>query len=199
MQEQKFRHKMNLQLFADSPETPEGGDPNPVPTPDAKPDGKPNDVMIPKARFDEVNKETKALRKQLDEILAAQKTAEEDAAKKRGEYEQLYTSAQKDLDSFKGQAEQHGTRVQALESLLGQMLNARLEQIPEDMRDIIPENLTPEAKLAWIEKASAKGLFGTGKSPETPVGSGTNPAPGAQVDLAELSPFQLLAHGYGSK
>jgi ribonucleoside-triphosphate reductase len=133
--------------------------------------------MIPKARFDKVNEDFKTIKKQLDDILSKQKADEEEAAKKRGEYEQLFNTARTEADTFKGQAEQHGSRVQQLEAMLGEMLTAKIEAVPEAMRDLIPDNLAPEAKLAWIEKAQAKGLFGKGKEPDVPVGGSTNPPP----------------------
>ncbi|MFS0841160.1 hypothetical protein, partial [Paenibacillus sp. 1P03SA] len=148
----------------------------------------PKDIMIPKARFDEVNQNYKAAKEQLDKFLDAQRQAEEDAAKQRGEYEQLYTAAQQEAGKHKETADKSTARVQELEGILNGILETRLAAIPESMRDLIPDNLTSEQKLAWIDKAASKGVFGPGKTPEKPVGGPTNPP----QDSNRKSPQQAL-------
>ena len=54
------------------------------------------------------------------------------------------------------------------------MINSKLESIPEDMHDLIPQNLSTKERLTWIEKAQTKGLFETRKS-DQPIGGQTNP------------------------
>lgn len=204
MQEEQERRKsllkLDLQTFAGDPDPADPVDPAPPADPQdpGKPDPKPAEPMIPKSRFDEINKSYKAMQKQLDELLGKQKTDEEEAAKKRGEFESLYTAAKADLDGYKSKAEQNEGRVKELETLFGTMLEAKLATIPEELHDLIPENLTPEAKLAWIEKASAKGVFGTKKADE-PVGGPSNPRTPPAPDVSKLNAFQLLKAGYGSK
>ncbi|KTQ67270.1 hypothetical protein, partial [Enterobacter cancerogenus] len=163
--QKRFSLPLNLQLFGDEGGA-EGGNPTggTDPTPGGEPTPPnpeaPKDIMIPKTRFDEVNANYKSVKEQLDQFLAAQKQAEDDAAKQRGEYEQLYNTAQQEVGTYKEQAEKTSARVQELEGLLGTMLDTKLADIPEAMRDLIPENLSPEQKLAWIDKAAARGVFG---------------------------------------
>ncbi|KPD00599.1 hypothetical protein LR69_01251 [Geobacillus sp. BCO2] len=84
-----------------------------------------------------------------------------------------------------------------LESVVQSLLETKLSAIDEQYHDLIPDNLTPEEKLAWISKAEQKGLFA--KKEKTPIGEGTNPPSQARaVDLNNLSPRQLLSMGYGS-
>lgn len=200
--------KLHLQQFAETPATPETPNTPETPSAGSKNADVPNtpeaakEHMIPKSRFDEINTNYKTVKEQLDKILADQVKADEEGKKKQGKFEELYNTAKTDLDGFKSKAEQNEGRVKELESLFGTMLEAKLESIPEEMRELIPENLTPEAKLAWIEKAQAKGLFGTAnaKKPDEPVGGSTNPPANAgTVDVSTLSPFQLLQSGYGAK
>lgn len=85
-----------------------------------------------------------------------------------------------------------------LESVIQSLLETKLSAIDEQYRDLIPENLLPEEKLAWINKAEQKGLFA--KKPQAPIGEGTNPPSQVKaVDLGNLSPRQLLSMGYRSK
>ncbi|NNU88675.1 hypothetical protein ETC04_16455 [Geobacillus sp. MR] len=85
-----------------------------------------------------------------------------------------------------------------LESVVQSLLETKLSAIDEQFHDLIPDNLPPHEKLAWISKAEQKGLFA--KKPQTPIGESTNPSSQVKAaDLSNLSPRQLLAMGYGSK
>lgn len=194
--ERQYRYTLNLQTFAEEGPDDKG---NPeTPTPPATPEKLTDrEVMIPKARFDEVNTSYKDVKSQLDKLLEAQKQADEAAKKEQGKYEELYSTAQKEADGLKSKAETFEQRTQALETLISEMLKAKLEALPEEYRDIIPDDLSPEAKLGWIEKATAKGLFGAKKASQ-PIGDPTNPPKNA-ADLEALNPLQLLQAGYGSK
>ena len=197
MKKHTYRFPLNLQLFAEDPNGEQGGDPNEQTEPNGgEPTPKPG-TMIPKARFDEINGRYKDVQKQLDELLAAKRAAEEEEQRKRGEFEQLYTTASEQAATFKTQAEQIEARAQALEGVITGLLETRIAAVPEAMRELIPDNLTAEAKLAWIDKAQAKGLFGA--TEQKPIGGASNPPTHTQIDVSEMSPFQLLQAGYGSK
>lgn len=85
-----------------------------------------------------------------------------------------------------------------LESVVQSLLETKLSAIDEQFHDLIPDNLPPHEKLAWINKAEQKGLFA--KKQQTPIGESTNPSGQVKaVDLSNLSPRQLFAMGYGSK
>lgn len=196
MTDTRFKFPLNLQLFAEGEGAPaegegkdgagEGGEQKPQ-----------TGTMIPKARFDEVNNRYKDVQKQLDELLAAKRAAEEEEQRKRGEFEQLYTTASEQAAQFKTQAEQIEARAKALEGVITGLLETKLSTVPENMRELVPDNLTAEAKLAWIDKAQAAGLFG--KHEPKPVGGASNPSAHTQINVNEMSPFQLLQAGYGSK
>jgi chromosome segregation ATPase len=158
------------------------------------------DNFIPKSRFDEVNSKFKDVQKQLDQLLSEKSEQEKKAAEQRGEYEKLYKTAEEQLTTFKSQYEQTDARAKSLEGIITEMLDNRLKAIPEDLHELIPDGLTPEQRLAWIDKAERKGVFNTAKKSEQPVGEGTNPANNqAGADLTNMNPFQLLKAGYGRK
>src|SRR5699024_2610846 len=151
------------------------------------------DIMIPKTRFDEVNNKYKTAQEQLDNILQQQEQDELDKQKQQGEFEKLYNKATEDLQIYKGDYEKTSSRIEELEGIITSMLNSKLESIPEEFHDLIPENLSPEAKLDWISKADAKGLFKD--QSQEPVGGQTNPT-AKQTDLESLNVHQLMQSGY---
>lgn len=161
--------------------------------------------MIPKSRFDEVNNGFKALKEELDQIKAANKEAEEERqrseqeeAEKRGEFEQLYTKANTDLENVKAEHQTAKERVESLEGVINTLLEAKLDTIDKSYHDLIPENMTPEQKLSWVSAAEEKGLFG-GSNVSEPVGEPTNPSGKQEVDVDKLNPVQMLLSGYGRK
>lgn len=204
--------KMNLQFFAEEQEgnnaesSPaeaqntgqQQGVENKTSAPAQKEQQQNNEHMIPKSRFDEVNSKFKSVQEQLDSLLAEKQQAEKQAKEEQGKFQELYEEASKNIDSYKSQAEQHSERVKALEGVFSELLDAKLEAVPEDLRDIIPDGLSPEQKLAWVDRAERKGLFGQRQS-EQPLGESTNPAKQETQDASKLNPFQMLKSGYGRK
>lgn len=156
--------------------------------------------MIPKSRFDEVNSKFKDVQTQLDTLLNEKQNAEKAAKEQQGKFEELYKTASDELNKFKDESKSGNDRVKQLEGVLEIMLNAKLEAVPEQYRDLVPANLTPEAKLEWLATAEAKGLFtSTTQKQNTPLGEGTNPNTKQNTDINTLSPQQLLRAAYGKK
>lgn len=108
---------------------------------------------VPYGRFREVVQQRNEVRIQLQELREAQREAEEEAAREAGEFERLYTEAQPRLE-----------QLDAYESTIGEMLEARLEQVPENMRELVPEG-SSLARLRWLERAAAAGVLGGEQSP----------------------------------
>ncbi len=80
---------------------------------------------------------------------------------------------------------------QAEETLAG-IVSELVEDIPEDMRDIVPD-LPPAQKITWIRNANKKGLFST-KAPASGPDS-KRPAGKAPVDTSGMSPTDLITLG----
>ncbi|MEN2464915.1 hypothetical protein [Ornithinibacillus sp. JPR2-1] len=190
---------LDLQFFADpgDPQDPPADPPADPPKQDPSVDPKPDDIMIPKSRFDEVNNNYKSVKEQLDQLLEEKKEEERKEKEQQGEYQSLYEQANEQLQTYKQDFESTKTRAETLEGIITNMLNTKLESIPEEFHDLIPDNLSPEQKLDWITKAETKGLFGTKKS-DDPVGGLTNPST-SKTNFEDMNPMQLLAAGYGSK
>jgi hypothetical protein len=100
---------------------------------------------------------SKDLEDRLRKIEADKTAAEEEEAKKRGEFEDLYNKTNVELEGLKGKSE-------ALESTIKKYLDIEIESVPEGLRGTIPD-LSPEKQLEWIQEAKKAGLFGTPSAP----------------------------------
>jgi hypothetical protein len=161
-----------------------------------------DEKFIPKSRFDEVNNKMKELQDQLDKFTKAKEQEELEAKKKKGEFENLYNETHKELEKFKGEHKVASERVTQLEGLIQTLVDAELEAVPEELRDLVPENMTPEQKLSWITNAKKKGLFGATQNnkADQPLGDATNNQQQTQqVDFSKMSVTELLKNAYGSK
>ena len=88
-----------------------------------------------------------------------------------------------------------------LESTLNSLIDGMVAELPEDMRDLVP-NLPPAEKAAWIRTANAKGLFSkTPTTVDTPTSSpdAKRPTGKPPQDFSGLSPLQKMQAGYGQK
>jgi hypothetical protein len=81
----------------------------------------------------------------------------------------------------------------ATETTLAEIAETFVEEIPEDMRDLIPD-LPPAAKIKWIKAAATKGLF----NPKQPIDS-RRPNDKPPEDLSSMSPQAKMARGYKTK
>lgn len=181
----------------ENPAVPTGGE---TPTAQGKQEETKTETMIPKSRFDEINQRNKEMASQLAELQKAQEEAdalkqeqEKAEAEKRGEFERLYKEKTQEAESlltFKERAEK-------LEATFGSMVDSKLSTIPEEFHELIPSNLTAEAKLEWIAKAESKGLFKG--ATEQPIGQPTNPKGESKRDVTKMSPMEKLLMGYGKR
>ncbi|MBD1222756.1 hypothetical protein [Virgibacillus halodenitrificans] len=114
-------------------------------------DSKNTDKTIPYERFKEVNDNFKQVKDELAELKKKQQEDEEEDKRKQGEYESLYNDLKSTHDPLKEQFD-------AYQEVFKEMLQNRLEEVPEDFRDLIPNGNELE-QMKWIENATKKGLF----------------------------------------
>ena len=76
---------------------------------------------------------------------------------------------------------------------LNEIAENLIEDIPEDMRDIIP-NLAPAEKIKWIRNANKKGFFEL-KLPENSPDS-RRPGGKPPIDFKDMTPQAIMATGY---
>jgi hypothetical protein len=178
---------LNLQFFAE-----EASDQSSAET--KNPDKVDKEHMIPKSRFDEVNHRFKEAQSQLEQFTAEKEASEKKSAEEQGKFQELYEATSKELYGFKSKYQDVEKRSQELESVVKSLLQTKLEAIPDEFHDLIPDNLSIEGKLDWINKAEAKGLFG--KRPQQPVGEMTN---GTEYSGITKEQFAKMSYAERSK
>lgn len=75
---------------------------------------------------------------------------------------------------------------------LKSVANELAQDVPEDMRDIIPD-LGPAERIKWIRQASKKGIFT--KQPASGLDS-TRPGNSKPMDLENMSNMEMMSRGY---
>ncbi|QGG47647.1 hypothetical protein [Heliorestis convoluta] len=155
------------------------------------------DTLIPKEQFEEIHSKYEEAQKQLQQLLTEKENADKKAKEEQGKFEELYKTTATELNKAKEGYTTTNNRVQQLEQAIQGLIDTKLQGIPEDYHDLIPTNLTPEARLNWLTNAENKGLFKTQK--DEPLGQPTNPGKTETTDLNSLSPMQLIRMGYAQK
>lgn len=158
------------------------------PKPEDKPEDKPEEKTDNTA---ELTKEIETLKAELEKL----KQAETDKAT----LEQKVTDLQNELDQLKTNDGTKDGMVKEYEEILNGMINAQLETIPENMRELVPANLNLKEKMAWLSKASELGLF-KAQDKDVEIGKPLNPNNNnkQQIDTAKASPQTLLTMAYGN-
>lgn len=119
----------------------------------------------------------------------------EEANKKASEVESLQTTVTQLNEELSGK----DAVIKEYEELVSKMVETKLEQVPADFKDLIPDNLDLKQKLNWLDKAEAKGLFTKEKKekPNVEIGKPMNMEV-PQVDAGKLSGSQLLRYAYNT-
>lgn len=86
----------------------------------------------------------------------------------------------------------------AAEDALSAIVDGLCEQVPEDMRSLIP-NLPPVERAQWLKDAQAKGLFS--KQTKAPATSpdAKRPSGKQNTDTSGMNAMQKLQHAFGQK
>jgi|GEM_PF-4092132 len=75
--------------------------------------------------------------------------------------------------------------------------NAVLNGIPDGLKALIPDGLSPADKVKWFNKAQAAGLLIKPQVPETDTAKPSLLAP--KIDPSELPPIARMSYGYGKQ
>lgn len=115
-------------------------------------DDKKTENMIPKSRLDEVIAQRDAAQKKAEALEKAQQDAEKKRLEEANQYKELYEKAQTELTGLKPKAAQ----VEEYEKTLTDLLDAQVEELPEEFQDVVPDGLSTKQKLDWLAKNKSK-------------------------------------------
>lgn len=142
-----------------------------------QPDDK-GDQLIPKARFDEVIGDRNELRKKLEEqgkvladLQAKMQQAEDAKLAEQGKYKELADKAQAEVAQLTEVAKQY----KVYRERVAERNKARVEAIPENLRELVPNYPDPFELEDWLVKNEAKLLA---KPPAGSPPAGPKPGPG---------------------
>ncbi|MFT8313253.1 MAG: hypothetical protein ABF633_03245 [Clostridium sp.] len=202
---------MNLQLFAES--TPEGGqetppatDPvekvetTPPATEEPKAEEQPKTDDVYKSLLDKINSLEAKINEPKPEHKEEPKPAEEVKTDEKNEETPNadLDAIQKELNQAKTDAETKSNLVTEYEGILNSIIEAKLSEIPEDLKTLVPENLPLKEKLDWITKAEKTGIF-KGKDTDIEIGKPLNPKDTKQhTDTSKMSASALMSLAYGN-
>lgn len=148
--------------------------------------------QIPKHRFDEVNNLMKEYKAKLDEMKAQAELSKTQELEKQQQFEELYRKTQKELEDIKTSKTTVDTKLSEYETVVQQLVEAKLEVAPEELKSLVPSNFTPTQKLEWLNTAERNGLF----KKTGPVGAPMNGPTDVAVDVSKMSPTSKMAQAY---
>lgn len=111
----------------------------------------PREQMISRARFDEVNTKRKDLEAKLETLEKENASVLEKQLVEQGKYKELAEERSKTIASLQPVADQ----VETYEETLKSVLDAQVEQIPEELRGLVPSEMTTKQQLDYIANNGA--------------------------------------------
>lgn len=128
----------------------------------------------------------------------------DETEKLKGEIKELkktakeYENLTKKMDDLSVETEKNKGIIAGYEALLTNIIETKLEAIPTDLKELIPENMDLVQKLTWLEKAEKRGLFNKQeKKKDVEVGKPLN-VETPKVDTAKMSPAELFKLAYNT-
>lgn len=161
-------------------------------------DSKPEDVKEPtkEEEIKEPEKEEEPEKKESDEVTGLKA----EIVKLQGELEQAKTSndSKVALDQANTLLSVQKNLVSEYEGILNGIIDSKLQEIPENLRELVPANLSLKERMDWIAKAEKSGLFKV-SNPDIEIGKPLNPNNVKQTtDTSKLSASAIMALAYGN-
>lgn len=103
------------------------------------------------------------------------------------------------VEQMKADVEAKDNIIREYEGLLQNLVETKLEQIPDQYKDLVPDNMDLKQKLSWLEKVESKGLFNKEdkQNPALEVGKPMN-VEVPKVDTTKMSASSLLSMAYNT-
>lgn len=136
--------------------------------------------------------------KSQDDVIKELQKQLEDANSKINEM----NSALSTIEDLKSQSKINDDKVAKYESTLGDILNAKMQNVPDGVAALMPETYTVVEKLQWLEKAEKHGLINTkqqqGDALDVEIGRPIGNYAQPKVDAAKMSAMDLMRAAYSS-
>lgn len=168
-----------------------------IKTPEEKVEDKKEETKGPEAvKGTEEKKEDS--KKEPEEAKVDVETLKQELAEAQAKAQEV-EALNSEVTNLKNEVADKDAQIQEYETLVGNMVESKMNQVPADLKDLIPDNMDLKQKLAWLEKAEAKGIFNkeAKKKPNVEVGKPMNTETPA-VDTSKMSAGQLLKMAYSS-
>lgn len=120
--------------------------------------GKGQEHMIPKSRFDEVNNANKELKARLDTVEKEQKEATEKRLKEQGQFKQLAEERGEKIAELEVKAK----LAEDYEKALTAYIESQIAEIPDNLKSLVPKELTILQQLNWLTANKANLLKPSG-------------------------------------
>lgn len=154
----------------------------------AKGDETPKTLEIPTE--EKTNEVVEGLKKQIEKL--------QEQLGSKSTLEQTIVDLQGQLNRLKNDSEGQKTKATEFETVINDIVKAKLETIPEKFRELVPQNIPVKDQLDWLNKAETNGLFGQAQG-DFEIGKPLNPKnPQSNINTANLSPGSILSMAYGS-
>ena len=109
---------------------------------------KPDEHMVPISRLNQEIEKRKAMEERLAVLEKANKESEVKRLKETEDYRALYEKTEKELSEVKPKA----AIAEESEKTLRSVLESQIAELPENMRSLIPAELTTQQQLSWLSK-----------------------------------------------
>ena len=158
----------------------------------------PKDLEKEKVEPEKQNEEDK-------EVEEKANPEEEEETETKDNTDELLSQKDKEITDLKTEveglksvvAEKEGL-LKEFEEIISGIVNKKMEELPNDYRDLIPDNLDVKQKLSWLDKAEAKGLFNKENKSGLEIGKPLKIETPSAVDTGKLTGSQLLKLAYNT-
>lgn len=174
-----------------SDQDPTKQDLDPKPAASASPSDVPTswDQIFQHPRFKELINAKNTAEAEAEKLRKAQADAQSQALAEQGKWKELAEQRQKDLDAALSKASQ----VEGYEKTLQDTLKSQLEELPAELRGLVPDELSTPQRLAWLAKNKTILM----KPAPQDIGAGRKGGNGQGKQIELTAEEQQLAKMYG--
>lgn len=107
------------------------------------------------------------------------------------------TNTNTELIQTKGELVTGKTLITDYEAILNGIVDSKLQNVPENIKSLMPTNGSIKDKLDWLDKAEQSGVLKQG-NPDIEIGKPLSPSNKQVTDTSKLSASSMLSMAYGN-